>query len=343
MHTYLIEMLECPACHGKLEWNIIKQDENRIEAAEAHCEACTATYPVRDGIGLFPTPELSRNDLWEQGDTWLFQHLRKHPEIERQLMETPLDALAPADQLFRADVLEERGNYIEARIIEDSAKRALYTPEYRDCMNSQLDYVVEWLSTTDGPIVDLASGRCGLVERLVRRLERRVVATDFSPRVLRKDRRWLESFGLYERVSLLAFDARRTPFRDGAVDILTTHLGLPNIDELGNVLRELQRIVTGVFLAVSHFYPENDEANAKAIRESGSETALYRHAALEHYAAAGWEVEVRNACRGEARPTPFGTFLEGCGVDGLPVADTNLEWCVLLATNKVLDSKQGTA
>ena len=53
MHPYLIEMLECPACHNKLEWRIIKQSEDRIETAEATCHACAATYPVRDGIGLF--------------------------------------------------------------------------------------------------------------------------------------------------------------------------------------------------------------------------------------------------------------------------------------------------
>ena len=23
MHTYLIEMLECPVCHGKLEWSVL--------------------------------------------------------------------------------------------------------------------------------------------------------------------------------------------------------------------------------------------------------------------------------------------------------------------------------
>ena len=343
MHTYLIEMLECPACHGELEWSIAERNENRIEAAEAHCKACTATYPVRDGIGLFLTPELPRNDLWEQAESGLVQHLREHPELERQLMEVPLDTLAPTDQFFRALVLEERGNYIEAQLVEGSANKGLYTPEYINCWNSQSDYVVEWLSTTDGPIVDLASGRCYLVERLARRLKRPVVATDFSPGVLRRDRRRLESFGLYDHVSLLAFDARRTPFRDGAVVTLTTNLGLANIEEPGSLLRELRRIVASVFLAISHFFPEEDESNAKVIREAGLEKLLYRRTALEHYAGAGWEVEVKNACVGKASPTPPGVVLEGARIDGLPVKDTYLEWCVLVGTSKVLASKQGAA
>ncbi len=71
MHTYLIEMLECPICHGRLNWDIAEQNEGRIEAAEASCIDCAATYPIRDGIGLFLTPELPRNDLWEQVDSGL--------------------------------------------------------------------------------------------------------------------------------------------------------------------------------------------------------------------------------------------------------------------------------
>ncbi len=343
MHTYLFEMLECPVCHGKLEWNIIEQNGNRIEAAEARCSACDAVYPVRDGIGLFLTPELPRKDMWEQVDSGVIQHLREHPELEKQLMEVPLDILAPADQFFRALVLEERGKFIEAQIVEDSANKDLYTPEYTNCWNRQLDYVIEWLSRTDGPIVDLASGRCYLAEKIVRKLKRPVIATDFSPGVLRRDRRWLESFSLYDQVSLLAFDARQTPFKDGAVENLTTNLGLPNIEEPSSLLRELRRIVNGVFLAISHFFPEEDAANAKVIREAGLETMLYRRTALENYAGAGWKVEVKNACVGEARPTLPGVVLEGARIDGLPAADTSLEWCVLLGTSKISDSKQGAS
>jgi uncharacterized protein YbaR (Trm112 family) len=341
MHTYLIEMLECPACHGKLEWSITEQNENRIATAEAHCKVCTATYPVRDGIGVFLTPELKRNDLWEQVDSRLIQYLHEHPEVEYQLMEVPSDTLAPADQFFRALVLEEQGNYLEARIVEDSADKGLYTAAYISCRDRQMDYVVERLASTEGPIVDLASGRCYLVEKLVRELKRPVVATDFSPSVLRRDRERLKSFGLYDHVSLLAFDARCRPFRDGAVGTLTTNLGLPNIEEPGNLLRELQRIVAGTFLAISYFFPETDEVNAKVIRAANLEPLLYRHAALKHYVEAGWNVEVKNACVGEAHPTPPSVVLDGARIDGLPVADTNLEWCVLSATSKLSSSKHG--
>ncbi len=343
MHTYLIEMLECPACHGALNWSITEQDENRIETAEACCDACTVIYPIRDGIGLFLTPELRRNDLWEEVDSGLIQHLREHPELEHQLMDVPLDTLAPADQSFRALVLEERGKYMEAQIAAASAHKGLYTPEYINCQEKQLDYVVDWLSTIEGPIVDLASGIGYLVEKLARKLKNPIVATDFSPRVLRRDREWLKSFGLYDHVSLLAFDARCTPFKDGAVATLTTNLGLPNIEEPGNLLKELRRIVASTFLAISFFFPEEDETNAKVIHEANLDPLLYRRTALEHFLAAGWNVEVKNSCVGEAHPTPPSVLLDGATIDGLPVADTNLEWCVLFATSKLSNSKQGAA
>ncbi len=60
-----MHMFACPACHGTLKWNIMEQRVVRIEAAEALCTACGAVYPVREGIGLFLTPDLPRNDLWE--------------------------------------------------------------------------------------------------------------------------------------------------------------------------------------------------------------------------------------------------------------------------------------
>jgi uncharacterized protein YbaR (Trm112 family) len=332
MHTYLIDMLECPTCHGELTWKIGERSEKRIITAKATCQACAASYPVRDGIGLFLTADRSRNDLWERMDSGLVRHLREHPALERQLLETPLEKLNPADQFFRALVLESQGNYREARTAEETANRGLYTPEYLACWTSQFDYVITQLAATSGPVVDLASGRCYLVETLANRLQRPIVATDFSPTALRRNRSRLESSGLYDNVSLLAFDARRTPFKTGSVATLTTNLGLPNIEAPGALLTELRRIVTGVFLAISHFYAEGDEANAPAIRMAQLDLLLYKRAALQRYRAANWEVEVKNACVGAARPTPHSDVLESASIDGLPVAATNLEWCVLRGT-----------
>jgi ubiquinone/menaquinone biosynthesis C-methylase UbiE len=187
------------------------------------------------------------------------------------------------------------------------------------------------LSESDGPIVDLASGRCYLVEEMAQSLKYPIVATDFSPRVLRQDRRRLESLGLYNKISLLAFDARRTPFRDSTVGTLTTNVGLSNVEAPGNLLKELRRVVGGRFLAISHFYSEEDEVNAMALREAGLSPLIFRNAAVEGFIAAGWEVEVVNECRGRAEPTPKSKVLEEARIDAFPVQETVLEWCVLVA------------
>lgn len=331
MHAYITDMLCCPHCHGALTWHVAARHGERIVAGEARCAACGATYPVREGIGLFLTPDLPRDDLWEQVESGLTRHLRANPDVARRLMDGPADALAPADQFFRALVLEERGEYDQPKMLAEVAHLRLYTPEYRFCHERQTRFVIERLADTSGPVVDLASGRGVLVEAMARELTCPIIGSDFSPRVLRRDRRWLEHFGLYDRVSLLAFDARRTPFKDGAVTTLTSNLGLPNVAQPDLLLPELRRTVDGTLLAISHFIPADDAANLAAAREGGYATMSVRAEALAALAAAGWHAEVANLCVGNARPTPRGVVLEDMGVDGFPVAETALEWGTLVA------------
>lgn len=330
MYDFLIDMLECPVCHGHLEWVITVSRSDRLEEAEARCAACGTTYPVRQGIGLFLTPDYPRDDLWEQVGSGLENHLSQHPDIERLLLDTPLESLAPADQLFRSMVLEARGQYVEAQQAADLAWPGIYTPEYREGWQRQMEYVLERLSAFDGPVIDLASGRGYLVEQMLRRLALPVVVTDFSPRILRRNRQRLEQLGLYDRVSLLAFDARCTPFKDGAVQMLTSNLGMANIRDAAGAWRELRRIVGGTFLSISHFFPEDDPANGSTIRQHGLETTLFERLTLETAARVGWQVEIANVVEGQAQPTPVSSILD-MGIDGLPVTETCLKWCTLVA------------
>ncbi|MBA7499142.1 2-methoxy-6-polyprenyl-1,4-benzoquinol methylase, mitochondrial [subsurface metagenome] len=331
MQEFLIEMLECPFCHGELNWKITQHQGDRIEEAEVNCKKCGSTYPIKEGIGLFLTSDLPRNDLWEQLDSQLVQYLRENPQIESKLMDTPLNTLNPADQFFRAQILEERGEFAQAKAIANLAYSKLYAPEYLKCNNAQINYLIAQLSIFKGPIIDLASGRGDLAELLVRKLKQPIVFTDFSPQILRRNRRWLEFFSLYERVSLLAFDARRSPFKDGAIKMMTTNLGLINIEEPDNLLSELRRVVSGKFFAISHFYQVDDEINAEAIKKLGVDQFLFRNSALESFYSAGWQVKMENMMIGKAWPTPKGEVIEGAGIDAFPVTETKLEWGVLAA------------
>lgn len=333
MQKYLVDMLCCPVCQGTLQWVVTEQNSDRLETAEARCTGCEAAYPVREGIGLFLTPDLPRNDLWEQVDRGLIRYLQANPEREKQLLDSPIASLNPADQLFRAFALEEKGAFAAAHQAQTIAFRGLYTPEYMECWQRQADYVLTQLAQTTGSIVDLASGRGYLVERITRELDRLVVASDFSPRVLRRNRQHLQHQGLYEKVSLLAFDARRTPFKDGAVTTMTTNLGLPNIEEPGSLLQELRRVVSDQFLAISYFFPPDDVTNGMIIREAHLDTVLYEGNLMTAFAAANWSVSLKNQCRGQANPTPKGEILPA-RPDGLPAATTELMWSVLVATGE---------
>jgi len=335
MKKNIVEMLECPVCHHQLDWQIASESKERIEQAEARCSDCEAVYPVIDEIGIFLTPDLPRNDMWEQVDGQVVSYLRDHPEIEKQLLDGPAEKLSPTDQQFRAMVLDERGKFAEGKKIEELAHKNLYTSEYLAGSNSQVEYVLESLSAFGGPIFDLASGRCYLVEEIVNKLRCPVIATDFSPSVLRRDRKYMQFLELDELVSFLAFDARKTPFKKGAIEVMTTNVGLSNIENPGDLLRELQRIISGTFLAISHFYPEEDEENRKVIEEAGIGAFIYKESALQYFSSTGWSVKVENSCVARALPTPASTIFEGARADGLPVAPTKLEWCTIRAESNV--------
>jgi uncharacterized protein YbaR (Trm112 family) len=332
MHSYLVEMLECPACHGSLSWDVSQQEGDRILTALAECKICNAEYPIREGIGVFLTPDLPRNDLWEESEQYVSQMLSEHPEIETQLMEVPLSELGPADRFIRCMVHEERKQWDQAKQAFDSARPGLYTNEYQACQESQIDYILECMRNGSAPIIDLASGRCFLAERLLRYTTRPIVITDFSTQVLRRNREWLIHHGLYDRASLLAFDARRTPFREASIGTMTSNVGLPNIENPGELLKELRRVVSGRFHAISLFYPETDAVNVAALRECGLANSMLLNPVLEEFRDAGWQAEVRNLCSGHALPTPKSLVLADQGIDGFPIVETTLDWCVLEAS-----------
>ncbi|MEN6483024.1 MAG: Trm112 family protein, partial [Anaerolineaceae bacterium] len=84
MRKYLVEMLECPLCHSRLDWQIETEFEDEIELAEASCTNCDATYPIMDGIGIFLPPDLPRKDLWSEVESQLSLYLKSHPEQEKK-------------------------------------------------------------------------------------------------------------------------------------------------------------------------------------------------------------------------------------------------------------------
>ena len=232
MQKYLKEILECPKCHGKLVWNITEQTADRIVTAKVLCPDCSSTYSIQDEIGVFLTTDLRRNDLWEQVDK-LEQYLQQTPGLEERLMDVPLDTLGPVDQYYRSEVHKARGEIEAANDAFSLYKKAIFSAETTKCINTQVDYLIEEVSQSDSPIVDLASGEGTLVRRILKDLPNQIVMTDFSPTVLVKNRKWLMEQCQYDRVSLLVFDARQTPFTDNSMLMYEVYVGLANIQNPG--------------------------------------------------------------------------------------------------------------
>ena len=330
MHKHLLDYLACPICHGELDWSIHSDNETRILEAEAKCMQCGELFPVKEGIAIFLTDKLARNDTWAEIESGLTKYLRQNPELYQQLMESPLQSINAADQFFRAMILEERGNFIEAQTISQKARQAMYHPEYLQIQEAQRNYLVEQVKATQELIVDIASGRGFLVEAMLKAGHQQIVATDFSPTVLRRNRAYYEHLGLYDGLSLIACDARMLPFKEHSIPNLSSFVGLGNIEQADSVLKELARVVSGKFWSISEFYPDNSDDNAQMIYEHGLDASMFEARILENFARNNWQAEIENRQTVHIEPTPVSEIL-GLGIDGLPIKATEIVSCVIVA------------
>jgi uncharacterized protein YbaR (Trm112 family)/ubiquinone/menaquinone biosynthesis C-methylase UbiE len=331
MHDRLTRLLVCPNCHSSLEWTVLRRSTSEILEGSARCDRCGVDFPIRHGIPALMVGGRSPTDLWEEAGTGIHSFVQNEPERARALLEAADDHLNPSDLWLRGLVLEARQEYGRADPLMDYAWERLYTTETREASQSQMDYVCARVKRRRGPVVDLATGRGYLLERLLRSTRRHILATDLSPRVLRRDLDRLRTLGRGSRVDALAFDAIRTPFADGSLTTLTTNLGWMNVAHPASLLEELRRIVSGEVLGITAFYPEEAGRNSETIHRLGLELLYYRETALSAFERAGFSVVIANARKARAVPTPESRFLAGFQPDLLPIEETELEWCTVVA------------
>jgi methyltransferase family protein len=262
-------------------------------------------------------PGSDASDPWEETESALSRALREDPALERALLGASPDDLAPADAFLRALVLEERGDHGAERA---AAFERLYTPATLACMTALLDRIARLVAAAseEGSVVDVASGRGMLLERLQGQGVR-PIATDISPRVLRAAR----ARGL----AAVACDAERLPFADRSVAIATTFLGLGNVRRPDAVLAEARRVANR--LVAGHVVYERGTANDAAVEGLDLQRVAYRERLLEELAATGWDARVAFDCPAPAEPTPTGVLLAGVGIDALPVAPVDAAWLVI--------------
>lgn len=331
MHKQFVEMLACPLCHKELEWHIKKESEDRIINANIICPSCQEEYEIKDEIAVFLTNVLSRNDLWDMGENWLEKYFRDKPEIYEKLMNIPEEELNGADYWYKASYYEiNKDFYNSARMFSHAFER-IYTQEYIDGWNSQMEFIIENIDSSK-PIIDIASGKGYLIEKMLRNTKNYIVATDFSPTILMRNKEYYKALGLYDKLSLIAFDARKTPFKDTSIEILTSNLGLQNIEQPGEVIKEMNRITKKEFMAVMFFIDKEDKVHMDLFDKFGNTAYATKNNAIETFQKSYCNIKMSNSFIANIKPTPVGEVLKGLGIDGFPIQDTKVEFCVLQAT-----------
>ena len=193
--------------------------------------------------------------------------------------------------------------------------------------DTALRHVVERVSGGDGPVVDIATGRGMLLERLAGATSRPIVATDISPTILGRVRTRLAAAD----VMYVAADAHALPFRDASIPTLVSHVGLANVPDAPSLLRELRR--AGASLYATHvLYEDSDEANRNAARARGIDTLLFRETALRAFAEAGWRATFAAERAVRSEPTSASAVIPSVEIDALPVQATRVTWCVVEAS-----------
>jgi demethylmenaquinone methyltransferase/2-methoxy-6-polyprenyl-1,4-benzoquinol methylase len=91
-------------------------------------------------------------------------------------------------------------------------------------------------------VLDVCSGTGDLALEIRRRCGARVVATDFSPAMLRIGARKAARKKLGDTVRFQAGDTLRLPFRDGAFDACAAAFGLRNLFDPARGLAEMARV-----------------------------------------------------------------------------------------------------
>ena len=84
-------------------------------------------------------------------------------------------------------------------------------------------------------------------------------------------------------------------------------------------------------MIITYVRPEGSAANRAAPEKVGLDARAFRQPTLERFAESGWQVTLECVRSGHTEPSPPGAQSEDATIDGLPVASTTLEWCVLVA------------
>ena len=129
-----------------------------------------------------------------------------------------------------------------------------------------------------GLVLDLGTGTVQIPIELCRRApQARVVAVDLAYHMLSLGRRNVAQAGLADRIAVQQVDAKRMPYRDGALASVVSNSIVHHIPEPEEVLREAWRVLApgGLIFVRDLFRPPDEQTIARLV-------ATYAPGANEH-------------------------------------------------------------
>ena len=339
MHKYLEPLLICPKCRNELNWEIKKATKKYIVNADINCSNCGQNYFVKDRIANFLVDyeEKPPADNWESYEEYDSLFFKDNPDKKQALLNAPIESLNVVD-LYLLDRLLQKTDNPDTQTkdkIAEISRLSNPTRPAQDAVSSQLSYVWNILRNHSGFVLDVASGQGSLANRLFASTKFDIIVSDISYFVLRDLYKNL-SIAKKDRIIKMAFDAAASPFRDGSVDIITTCYGLQEIPSTKSALKECYRICNDKFYAIASFSPEDDDETYRIKKETyklSDEVILAnkKDSCMDFIREAGFNVECENSKSVFAPKAPRSEFIPGFGFDALPVFDSTVEFCTLIA------------
>ena len=332
MFSFIKEMLICPACHGELIWEIINENKTHIIEAEIKCQKCNNEYVVKNGVGCFVKYEKSFDDGWQNAENWLTNLLAENPDIMEKLMVADIEEMNAADIMVRGIICRKEGNVAEATKLSEISIKKRYKEEQTKALFGQLDYVVNSLKDEKNIILDVASGLGDLVQKLLENTDVCIISSDISFHVMEKAKKSTEEKGYGDRVSYIAFDLNKSPFRNKSIKIITTFFGLQNIVSPVRIFNEIRRICDGKLYSICNFCCDENSKNIKVLEEDGSAEMWLKNKYINEFDKVGFTSVVENSIITFNELTLVGKIAKGVTIDNFPVEPGDFEYAVVISS-----------
>jgi len=331
MFNFLKEILICPECYEELIWEITDATKIHIMEAKIKCGNCAKIYAAKNGVGCFVDYQDSSDDSWERAENWLKNFTAENPDIIKKLMTADIEKLNAADIMIRSMLNKIEENHEEAERLNKLCNQKAYKEETLKAGYAQADYIINALKNEKDFILDVASGQGTLISKFLENTDVCVVSSDISFNVLKKAKESAEKDGFGDRVSYIAFDLKKSPFKNKSVKTITTYVGLQNIENPEKIFGELRRICGGKLYSACVFCCEDNIVNRKDLENDGLDKTWIKNKYIEEFNNAGFVSVVENSIITLDDPTPVGKIMQGVKIDGFPVEPGNFERAVVIS------------